>query len=58
MHHSLNRSTRGQRHFGVATFVRDPSTVASAREVDWDAEGRVLILEMHSGWALMNVYGV
>ncbi|PIL37138.1 hypothetical protein GSI_00830 [Ganoderma sinense ZZ0214-1] len=58
MYHSLNHSTRGQRHFGVATFVREPSAVAHAREVGWDAEGRVLVLEMHGGWALLNVYGL
>ncbi|TBU40114.1 hypothetical protein BD309DRAFT_927740 [Dichomitus squalens] len=58
MHHSLNHATRGQRHFGVATFVREPSPVACVREVYWDAEGRVLILEMHSVWALVNVYAL
>ena len=58
MYHSLNRATRGQRHFGVATFVRDPSSIAVAREVDWDAEGRIHILEMKAGWALVNVYGL
>ncbi|TFK89818.1 hypothetical protein K466DRAFT_544538 [Polyporus arcularius HHB13444] len=58
MYHSLNRATRGQRHFGVATFVREPSAVAAAREVDWDAEGRVHILEMKAGWALLNIYAL
>lgn len=58
MYHSLNRATRGQRHFGVVTFVRDPGVIAAAREVDWDAEGRVLILEMRAGWALLNVYAL
>ncbi|RPD67176.1 hypothetical protein L226DRAFT_549800 [Lentinus tigrinus ALCF2SS1-7] len=58
MYHSLNRATRGQRHFGVVTFVRDTSAIAAAREVDWDAEGRVHILEMKSGWVLLNVYAL
>ena len=58
MFHSLNRAVRAQRHFGVATFVRAPSAVAAAREVDWDAEGRVLVLEMKAGWALVNVYAL
>lgn len=55
---SLNRATRGQRHFGVVTYVKTPEDVAVAREVDWDAEGRVMILEMKSGWALVNVYAL
>lgn len=58
MYHSLSRATRGQRHFGVVTFVREPSTVAAAREVNWDAEGRVHILEMKTRWALVNVYAL
>ncbi|CDO75574.1 hypothetical protein BN946_scf184858.g14 [Trametes cinnabarina] len=58
LYHSLNRATRGQRHFGVVTYAKEPHTVVSAREVDWDAEGRVLILEMESGWALVNVYAL
>lgn len=55
---SLNRATRGQRHFGVVTYVKNADDVAVAREVDWDAEGRVMILEMKSGWALVNVYAL
>ncbi|KAH9951597.1 hypothetical protein B0H21DRAFT_684345 [Amylocystis lapponica] len=55
---SLNKATRGQRHFGVLTYVKNPEHVAVAREVDWDTEGRVLILEMKSGWALLNVYAL
>ncbi|KAI9001023.1 Endonuclease/exonuclease/phosphatase [Trametes punicea] len=57
-YHSLNRAARGQRHFGVVTYVKEPHAVVTAREVDWDAEGRVLILEMESGWALVNVYAL
>ncbi|KAJ3553285.1 hypothetical protein NM688_g3697 [Phlebia brevispora] len=55
---SLNRATRGQRHFGTATFAKNPDAVAVAREVDWDSEGRVVILEMRAGWALVNVYAL
>ena len=55
---SLNRATRGQRHFGVATFVKNPDAVQVGREVDWDTEGRIVILEMKSGWALVNVYAL
>lgn len=55
---SLNRATRGQRHFGVVTYAKNPSQIAVAREVEWDVEGRVMILEMHSGWALVNVYAL
>ncbi|EKM59875.1 uncharacterized protein PHACADRAFT_250656 [Phanerochaete carnosa HHB-10118-sp] len=55
---SLNRATRGQRHFGTSTFVREPSSVVAAREVDWDAEGRIVILELAGGWALVNVYAL
>ncbi|CCM01599.1 uncharacterized protein FIBRA_03659 [Fibroporia radiculosa] len=58
MYSSLSRATRGQRHFGVVTYTRRPDLVAVAREVDWDAEGRVLILEMKNGWALINVYAL
>ena len=55
---SLNRATRGQRHFGVVTYAKNAEDIAAAREVDWDAEGRVMILEMKSGWALVNVYAL
>ncbi|TFY68692.1 hypothetical protein EVJ58_g852 [Rhodofomes roseus] len=55
---SLNRAPRGQRHFGVVTYAKNPDDIANAREVDWDAEGRVMILEMKSGWALVNVYAL
>ncbi|KZT12462.1 uncharacterized protein LAESUDRAFT_688987 [Laetiporus sulphureus 93-53] len=58
MYTALNQAKTGQRHFGVVTYVKDRERVAIAREVDWDAEGRVLILEMKSGWALVNVYAL
>ncbi|KAL7282404.1 hypothetical protein ACG7TL_003875 [Trametes sanguinea] len=58
LYHSLNKGTRGQRHFGVVTYAKEPHSVVATREVDWDAEGRVLILEMASGWALVNVYAL
>lgn len=55
---SLNQSTRGQRHFGVATFAKNPDAVKVGREVNWDSEGRIVVLEMKSGWALVNVYAL
>ncbi|KAI0092842.1 Endonuclease/exonuclease/phosphatase [Irpex rosettiformis] len=55
---SLNRSTRGQRHFGTVTFAKHPESIERYREVEWDSEGRVVILEMKSGWALVNVYAL
>lgn len=55
---SLSTSQRGQRHFGVATYAKNPDSIAVYREVSWDAEGRVVILEMKSGWALVNVYAL
>ncbi|KAI0347284.1 DNase I-like protein [Trametopsis cervina] len=55
---SLSRSTHGPRHFGVITYAKDPESVSTYREVDWDSEGRVVILEMKSGWALVNVYAL
>ncbi|KAI0763268.1 Endonuclease/exonuclease/phosphatase [Irpex lacteus] len=55
---SLNQSTRGQRHFGVVTFAKNFESVDKHREVEWDTEGRVVILEMKSGWALVNVYAL
>ncbi|GJE87549.1 DNase I-like protein [Phanerochaete sordida] len=57
-HIALNRAPRGPRHFGVATFAREPGAVAAAREVAWDAEGRVVVLELRAGWALVNVYAL
>ncbi|PCH41033.1 DNase I-like protein [Wolfiporia cocos MD-104 SS10] len=55
---SLNRAIRGQRHFGVVTYTKYPEQINAAREVDWDAEGRIMILEMKTGWALVNVYAL
>lgn len=55
---SLNRASKSQRHFGVATFVKRPHDIAVARELDWDLEGRVSILETNHGWALVNVYAL
>jgi exonuclease III len=48
---------KGPKRFGVATYFREDVTVSKAREVDWDAEGRVLILEMPD-FALVNVYAL
>lgn len=57
---SLNRGLRSQRHFGTVTYVKKTfsESIAAAREVEWDAEGRVVIVEMKNGWALVNVYAL
>ncbi|KZT57083.1 DNase I-like protein [Calocera cornea HHB12733] len=56
---ALNASSRGQRRFGVCTLVSHSwvSRIRQERTVDWDAEGRVHILEM-DGWPLINVYAL
>ena len=53
-HFSLCQSTKGQRRFGVVTYMKRSLAVERTREVDWDVEGRVSITEM-SDWALVNV---
>ncbi|TCD69669.1 hypothetical protein EIP91_006686 [Steccherinum ochraceum] len=57
---SLNQATSGQRYFGVITYVKraENEQVQAAYGVDWDTEGRVMVLEMKGGWALVNVYAV
>ncbi|KAI9845900.1 MAG: hypothetical protein M1837_004436 [Sclerophora amabilis] len=47
--------------YGVATLIREDSwelEVDNCREVDWDLEGRVLVLEMKSKLAIFNIYAV
>lgn len=53
------RATQNRRMYGVITYVREDvaTMITKARSVDWDDEGRVLILEM-PGFALINVYAV
>jgi len=53
---SLNSSTCDQRHFGIATYVKDlVASIAAVREVDWDSGGRVVIVKMKGGRALRHV---
>lgn len=59
-HFSLCKSTFGAKRFGVATFVssRFPY-LYSTREVDWDAEGRVLIMTIPQlKIAIVNIYAL
>ena len=53
------RATQNRRMYGVITYVRNDvaTQITTARGVDWDDEGRVLILEM-SGFAMINLYAV
>ncbi|TPX58317.1 hypothetical protein SpCBS45565_g08033 [Spizellomyces sp. 'palustris'] len=54
----LNVRFRGGRMYGVATYVRDSVPVTQARTVDWDKEGRVMIVEIGAKMAVVNVYAV
>jgi exonuclease III len=59
-HFSLCKSSFGAKRFGVGTFVssRFPYQY-STREVDWDSEGRVLIMTIPSlKVAIVNVYAL
>ena len=53
------RPTQNRRMYGVITYVRADiaKTIEKTRGVDWDDEGRVLILEMPR-FALINLYAV
>jgi exonuclease III len=53
------RVSQNRRMYGVITYVREDvaQRIQVARDVDWDDEGRVLVLEM-PGFALLNVYAV
>lgn len=53
------RAAQNKRMYGVITYVRADFAehVKLARGVDWDDEGRILILEM-SSMAVINVYAV
>lgn len=55
---ACNKAEKGMRFHGVATYVREDRTseITSAREVDWDSEGRIHIVEMAArGVAFINV---
>jgi len=53
------RATQNRRMYGVITYVRNDVArqITTARGVDWDDEGRLLILEMRR-FALINLYAV
>jgi exonuclease III len=53
------RATQNRRMYGVITYVRNDvaTQITTARGVDWDDEGRVLILEI-PGFAMINLYAV
>lgn len=59
-HFSLCQSTSGPKKFGVATYIRsDFPYQYSMREVDWDAEGRVLIMTIPKLMVcVVNVYAL
>ncbi|KAL9054523.1 MAG: hypothetical protein Q9162_004079, partial [Coniocarpon cinnabarinum] len=50
----------GRKIYGVATIIREDflPQITNVRTVDWDVEGRVLILETRSRLSIWNVYGV
>ncbi|KAI9753437.1 MAG: hypothetical protein M4579_005157 [Chaenotheca gracillima] len=51
----------GGKLYGVACIVREDfwnRQVLRCREVDWDLEGRVLVLETRSKLAIFNIYAV
>ncbi len=54
-HFNMNRSQR--RHHGVLIYIRaDRAASSTVRNVDWDNEGRVQVVEMPSfNLALFNV---
>ncbi|KAF2085562.1 exodeoxyribonuclease III [Saccharata proteae CBS 121410] len=51
----------GGKIYGVASIIRadfHAEHVAIVRDVDWDLEGRVSIIETNDGLALLNIYAV
>lgn len=59
-HFSLCQAKSGGKRFGVVTYVSsDFKHQYTAREVDWDAEGRLVILEIPKiSLAVVNVYAL
>jgi exonuclease III len=55
----VKRTAQNLRMYGVITYVRTDVVpqISKTRGVDWDDEGRVLIIEMQ-GLALINIYAV
>lgn len=51
----------GRKVYGVATIIRKDfldQEVIQCREVDWDVEGRVLVVETKLNHAIFNIYAV
>ncbi len=58
--HSVSSTATGRvsrRNFGVATYVREDVKVVRSREVEWDKEGRVVVVELED-MAIYNVYAL
>ena len=55
-----NARAFGGKMYGVATIIRDDVAldIDSCRQVEWDREGRVLVLETKSKLAILNIYAV
>ena len=56
-----NATGFGRKVYGVITIIRDDflrDHVTTVREVDWDVEGRVLVVETRSKLAIWNIYAV
>lgn len=56
-----NAHSFGGKLYGVATIIRTDfmqEEVLHVREVDWDIEGRILVIETKSKLAIFNVYAV
>ena len=58
---SFNATGFGGKTYGVATIIRRDvleEHVINVREVEWDKEGRVLVLETRERLSIWNVYAV
>ncbi len=55
-----NASAFGGKMYGVACIIREDfwTDVETCREVNWDVEGRVLVLETKYKLAILNIYAV
>lgn len=55
-----NAGAFGGRMYGVATIIREDTwkDVQTCREVEWDREGRVLVVETSYRLAVLNIYAV
>lgn len=58
---AYNATRLGGRLYGVATIIRADfleACVTDVREVDWDQEGRVLVVETRQRLSIWNIYAV